>query len=145
MNAEIHAAVSLSVGLAVYFFSKSFLAGAACFLSGVAPDIDHIIEFFMHYNRKEFSFRRLLSECRETGKESERGFKKLRLLFHSMELCILLIAAAFITGNIYVIAVSLGYFSHMALDAIANPIRASSYFIIKRIFVKFDTDKLMKG
>ncbi|MBL7158146.1 MAG: metal-dependent hydrolase [Candidatus Omnitrophica bacterium] len=144
MNAEIHAAVSFSLGLAIWFFTKSFLGGMLCLAAGIIPDIDHIIEFLMHYPRKEFSFERFYAECQDTGKRKKSGFKKLRLFFHSMELCIILIVAALVTRNIYVISVALGYASHMALDAIANPIRASSYFFIKRIFVKFDTDKLMK-
>ena len=144
MNAEIHAAVSFSLGLAVWLFTKSFLGGILCFIAGIIPDIDHIIEFLMHYHPKELSAKRFFMECRDTGKGRESGFKKLRLFFHSMELCIILVIASFITKNIYVISMTLGYASHMVLDAIANPIRASSYFFIKRIFVKFDTDKLMK-
>ena len=145
MNAEVHAAVSFSLSLAVWFLTKSFIGASLCFFSGIIPDIDHIIEFLMHYHWRDFSLRRLFEECRLTGKGKEGGFKKLRLFFHSMELCFLLIIAAFITKNIYVASIALGYASHMILDAIANPIRASGYFIVKRLFVKFDTDKLMKG
>jgi len=144
MNAEMHAAASFSLGLAVWFFTKSFMGGMLCLAAGIIPDIDHIIEFLMHYSRKEFNFQRFFAECRDTGRGKTSGFRKLRLFFHSMELCIILIIASFITKNVYVISVTLGYALHMVLDAIANPLRASSYFFIKRIFVKFDTDKLMK-
>lgn len=138
MKPSIHVAVSFSVGVALWFFTKSVYAALLCFLSGIFVDFDHIVEFIIHFGRKDFNFRKIYQVC------EEMLFDRLYLIFHSAEIAILFWAAALYTKNIYLLSIAVGYSSHLLLDFIGNPIHAFSYFIIRRFIRGFETDRLMK-
>lgn len=145
MKPSRHIAVSFSLGLALWFFTKSFPAAILCFISGIFMDLDHIIEYLIQYGLKDFTLRNVYNVSINTPKRHlEQRFKKLYLVFHSWEIAILLIFLAAYTKNIYVFAFAAGYFIHLVMDYLGNELYCPSYFIIYRAMKKFDTDKLIE-
>lgn len=138
MNPSVHAITSFSLGAVMWFFTGSFYAGLLCFASGTLVDFDHVIEYLIHFGRRDISLRKVYKTCQE------RLFGKLYLIFHLGELAILLWAAAAHTKNMYILAICVGYSSHLLLDFVANPIHLFSYFFTRRLMKGFKTNHLMK-
>lgn len=146
MRPEIHAAVSFSLGVVFWLFTKSVYAGFLCFLSGILIDADHILEYAIHHRSKGFSVRKICQACRDTSKqEGELKFPKLYLFLHSWELVIISCIAAAYTKNIYLAAIAMGYTSHLVLDSTKNPAYPHSYFIIWRAIKNFHTHHLLRN
>ena len=139
MKPSIHVIVSLTLSALFWFFTKSLYASFACFISGVLVDLDHLIEFFIHYEKKDFTLRKFFSVCRQML------FEKLYLFFHSCELLILLWLSYSFSKNVYLLAISIGYSSHLILDYIGNPLHVYSYFFIRRFMRKFETREILKN
>ena len=145
MRPPLHVIASFSLGCVLWFFTKSIYAGGLLCLTGIFVDLDHVLEYAMHHGWYKFSIKNLFEACRQTeARQGELKFDKLYLVFHSIEITLLLWALAIYTGNIYMLAIALGHTSHMILDAIANPFYFHSYFIISRIMKKFDIEKFFK-
>ena len=138
MRPAYHFAASFSAGAALWYFSKSFSAGLLCVLLGVIIDFDHVIEYVLHYGWEGLSIKKVYDAC------DNLSFSKLYILFHTWEVAILFWAAYFITKNIYILALSLGYSTHLVLDAIANPLHPHSYFMLWRAHKKFRTKDIRK-
>ena len=144
MKPSIHVVVSFSIGLTLWFFTKSVYAGLLCFFSGVLVDVDHVVEYIIHHKWKTLTVKTVYQASKETGRqEGDYRFKRLYLIFHSLELVITFWALTVITKNLYMLAITLGYSSHIILDATTNPLSWYSYFILRRLKNKFDTDKLV--
>ena len=138
-----HAVVSFSIGLTLWFFTKSVYAGLLCFASGVLIDGDHIVEYIIHHNWKTLTVKMVYQASEETGRqEGDYRFTRLYLLSHTIELVILLWILTIATRNLYILAITIGYSSHMILDCAANPMHWYSYFMFWRIRNRFDADKL---
>ena len=145
MKPLIHAATSLTLGAILWFFTRSFYAGLLCFASGVFIDLDHAIEFMIHHDWRNFTIRNMFTACEHTEKqEGYLKFNKVYLIFHSVELLLLLWIFAIITKNIYLMAVALGCSVHLAMDYMSNARHFYSYFITARIVKKFSTEKLFR-
>jgi len=139
MKPSIHVATSFSVALILWFFTKSVYAAFLCLASGVLVDFDHVIEYVLHFGGKDMNMERIYQACRELL------FKKLYLVFHSAEVVIILWVATALTKNVYILAIALGYSSHIILDFIANPLHPFSYFLTRRFIHKFETHKLLRN
>lgn len=145
MKPSRHIIASVCISGALVFFTKSVYAGITCFASGVLVDFDHVIEYVIHHKWNNLNFRNIYYMSEQTGKgENEEGFKKLYLVFHIGEIALFLWAAAIYTGNIYLLAVALGYSGHLVMDSMANTMRPAGYFILYRVAKGFDTERLMK-
>lgn len=143
MKPSRHVIASFSIALILWFFTKSVYAAIICFASGVLVDTDHIIEYVIHHGWRGISLEKVYHTSEETAvKESASGFGRVYLIFHSGEIAILLWIATAFTKNVFLLAVALGYSSHLILDCIGNPMYPSSYFIISRGIKKFNPDKL---
>ncbi len=140
-----HIIASLPLGAAVGFFTESLFAGLLCFLTGIFVDIDHIIDYIIHYGLKAFNFKEAYRCCRNMANpEEEGGIRKLYLFFHAAEFAILLWVGFTFFRNIYLLSIALGYTGHIILDVAANRIKPSAYFITLRIKNKFSTIKFMR-
>jgi len=145
MKSSVHAITSLSIGTLIWFFTKSLYAGILCFISGFFIDIDHIIEYIIHYGWKDFSFKRLFLICEQTCKqEGEERFRKMHLVFHIGELAILFWIVSIYTKNIYLFAITIGYSIHLIMDCIGNSAHPYYIFIMFRAIKDFDTEKLVR-
>ncbi len=144
MKSSVHAITSLSIGALMWFFTKSLYAGILCFISGFFIDIDHIIEYVIHYGWKNFSFKRLFQVCEQTTKLERCRFQKIYLIFHSGELAILLWIVFILTKDIYLFAIAIGYSIHLIMDCIGNPTHPYYIFITFRAIKDFDTEKLIR-
>ena len=138
MKPSIHVATSFSVALVLYFFTKSIYATLLCLVSGILVDFDHVIEYLVHFGGKDINIERIYQACRELL------FKKLYLVFHSIEIVIIFWIMTALTRNIYVLAIALGYSSHIILDFVGNPLHPFSYFVTRRFMRKFETHKLLR-
>ena len=91
MKPSRHAAASFALGMILWFFTKSFYASLLCFVTGILVDVDHIIEYTVHYGFKDFSIKSLYKKSTETDEyKGTKGYTKLYLIFHSNELMIIL-------------------------------------------------------
>ena len=128
MTPTQHTVASGITGAAFYAYSHSPLASAACFLSGILIDVDHIMDLCIYKKRITFTARDLFNFCgREKG-------GKLYLIFHSYELLALLWASIFFFHWPTVwLGLAMGVSVHLFLDQIANPVRPWVYFLWYRI------------
>lgn len=139
-----HIIASVPLGLTVGLLTESLIAGLLCFFSGVLIDIDHIIDYIIHYGLKGFSFKQTYRACKKFAeREEEGGLKKIYLILHVWEMAILFWVSFLFTKNICLLAIALGYSGHLILDASNNIMKPSSYFIILRIKHDFRTIKLL--
>lgn len=108
-------------------------------------DIDHFIEYAVHFGFKDLTYRNVYNMSERTNREGiDRGFSRLFLVLHMGEIAIVLWAVTRLTGNIYLLAVSVGYTFHLMLDCIGNHLNPLSYFLLWRIIHQFRTDRLMR-
>ncbi len=140
-----HIIVSLPLGVSVWFFTQSAPAALLCFLTGTLIDFDHLIEHAIHHGFKSINFKEIYRACKKFAKpEEEGGAKRLYLVFHAIEIGILLWAAFAVSKNIYLLSIALGYTGHLILDAAANEVKPWAYFISARIKNGFRTIKIVK-
>ena len=145
MKPSKHVIASVALGAGLGFFTKSLYAGMLTAISGIFVDSDHFIEYVIHYGWKNLTYKNVYEASVQTGKrEGDMRFKKIYLVFHTGEIAILFWIAAIYTGNIYFLAVAMGYTLHLVLDSTGNPIHPFSHFIIWRAIKGFNTDKLFK-
>ena len=145
MSPSKHVISSFVFGFIFWFFTKSIYAGLLCWASGVLIDLDHIVEYIIHFGKGGLTYEELYKISEQTGKrEGERIFKKLYLVFHVAEIAILFWLIAIYTKNIYFYAVALGHTLHLIMDYIANPVYPFSYFMFWRIIHKFEIDKIIR-
>lgn len=145
MSPISHIIVSFSTAIAVGFLARSLYYGLVCFITGIFLDIDHLIEYIIHYGWKDFTPKKFYRTCEQTTRqEGDRRFPKLYLIFHSVEMAALLWAAALSIKNAYLIIIALGYSMHMVMDCIGNPMYVYSYFIIWRMIKGFDPTLLFR-
>ena len=146
MKVSSHIIISFSLGTVVGLLSRSLFAGALCFFAGFILDIDHIIEYILHYGWRSFTFKKCYDVCIRTGEDQEgEQFSKLHLIFHSAEAAIFLWAIAFYVKSIPVFAVALGYSTHLFFDCVGNSTHPQFYFLYWRARKKFYVEKLLIG
>ena len=146
MKFSKHIIVSFSTGLAVWLFAKSLYGGVVCFLAGSLIDIDHIVDYTARYGWRASAFKNLWQACEETPEEkSKHQFKKIYLIFHSVELALILWAIVFYTRSIYFFSGALGYSLHLVLDWIGNKEYPQFYFLAWRAINKFCAERLLRG
>lgn len=138
-----HIILSLPLGAVVGFFAQSVPAGLLCFFSGVLIDIDHLIEYVIHFGIKNLNLKKIYQTCAKMAKRKEEGgVKKLYLLLHAGEIAILLWAGFVLFRNIYLLSIALGYTGHLILDVAHNALKPWAYFLSLRIKNGFNTTKL---
>lgn len=145
MKPAQHVIASVSIGVIVWFFTKSIYAALLYFASGLFLDSDHIIEYIIHHGWEKISFKKVYRASIETGRqEGSYRFKRLYLVFHAGEIALILWGIAIYLKNVYFLAITLGYSSHLIMDCIGNPLYPQAYSILWRAMNKFNTDKFVR-
>ena len=140
-----HIITSLSLGAVIGALTNSFLACILCFLAGVLIDIDHLLEYAIHFGLRGFNIRKFYWTCQKLAKpEQDGGVKKIYLILHAGEIVILFWLAALVSKNIYIFSIASGYTGHLILDALANVFKPWAYFITIRLRNNFNTIALVK-
>lgn len=141
-----HIIVSVSLGAIVWLFSKSLFAGLLCLFAGTLIDIDHLVEYIVHYGLHGFNFKECYWTCvKFIEPEGKVSIKKIYLLFHVGELAILLWVVFMLTKSIYLFSIALGYTVHLIMDASFNLITPSAYFMTCRIKNGFNIIRFIRN
>lgn len=141
-----HVIITFPIGALFWYQTNSLSAAIICFLSGILPDTDHIIEYIIHFGWKNFSIENCYEACIETERqEGDHRFRKLYLFLHCIELAFGLWLLAYFTKNIFIFALSLGYSLHLIIDIIGNPVYPHFYFMIVRAFNRFKTESFFQN
>lgn len=144
MKLSRHFIVSISLGTIVWILTNSFFASLVCFFSGFFIDVDHIMEYIVHFGWKKFSLKKCYLAYEQPGKQDGfYQFKKSYVVFHSNEFAVVLWLLAIYTQNIIIFGSALGYSSHLLLDNIGNHMHPYSYFILWRVKNNFHIDKVL--
>ena len=121
-----HAAVSAVIGASVWGATGSPLAGGVALSVGVLMDVDHIIDYYQGRVRRQ----------------SDKVF----ILFHGWEYSIV---GLVILGLVYyqpiLLAATLAHLGHVATDHFRNGLAPLGYFILYRVWVRFDAQKIAPG
>ena len=115
---------TLGIGGSVWAATKSPLAVPAALASGVLIDVDHALDFFNWYVRKDARFS--------------------LLAFHAWEFALVgLVLILALWSHPVLLAAAIGYAGHIATDHIANRLHPFAYFLSYRLLHRFDRSLLM--
>lgn len=68
-------------------------------------------------------------------------YERLTILFHAWEYSIIIVCIIIITGgNLFVLALGIGFLQHLIFDQCTNPIKPLAYFITYRLRHKFSKE-----
>ena len=140
-----HIALSFPLGVATGLYTQSVIFGFLCFFSGVLIDVDHVIDYLIHRGLKTLDVVKIYQTCGNMAKpEADGGAKRIFIIFHAIEIAILLWAGYVLSKNLYLLSIAIGYTGHLAADSICNAnIKPQSYFIFWRDINGFKTTKLI--
>lgn len=136
MRLKTHVIISITMAGILWLILRSTVVSLAVLLSGIFIDLDHLIEYF--YHEKKFSIKRFFY----IFYGNEYRLKKVFLLFHSYELLLIISACALFSSNkalFFGLFIGLGH--HMLIDVLTNEIKPWKYFLLYRMFNKFDASK----
>ena len=120
-----HAAISLSIGAVLWAVTKSPYALLASFLAGVLIDLDHLVEYYLWFVRKDNA--------------------RLIYVLHSYELLVPAFLSGYFSGwNPVVTGVSFAFLGHLIADQIANPVVPLAYFFTFRAIKRFRRRELVR-
>jgi len=140
MKPGYHIAFSTILSGILYMVTKSWGMTAACFISGILIDLDHVLDFLIIYGWP-FTLKRFFQVFYH-----ELKFKQIYLLFHAWEWMILLFVSAWMTSwNPWFIGMFIGVGHHMVLDYINNGGYLWSYSLICRWRNNFDFETTFPG
>ncbi len=127
MRAAGHGALSLVAGGSLWLVCNSFAAAAACLLTGLLLDMDHLVDYFLHQPRSN-TLGDLVDVCENCR------LQKVILPLHSLELLIpCILAAVMLPGQrLLLIGMAMGLGSHLLADQLSNPVTGGAYFFIQR-------------
>jgi hypothetical protein len=109
------------VGAVCWWSTKVPAAGAAAFIAGVLPDVDHILDYSYYYWRREH---------------------RLILLLHGYEFAILSTMVALRTSNTTLGIAVLSYFIHLLADQTENRTHVLGYSLLYRAWHQFRIEKI---
>jgi hypothetical protein len=135
MKLEHHIAVSVPVSLGVFYFTRSIFYFLFSLAIGVLVDIDHIFDYIAE--EKKFDLKHLFI------KSYLGDFKKIYLFFHAYEYVPLAIFLGYYFKNMtFAFVFVISYLIHLIFDQFSNRTKPLGYFLIYRIFVKFEMKKI---
>ena len=71
-------------------------------------------------------------------------YDHLTILFHAWEFSILFVIMIIVAdGNLFVLAVGIGFIQHLIFDQCTNPIKPLAYFITYRLKHKFRKESIL--
>ncbi|KKP29986.1 MAG: hypothetical protein UR15_C0007G0002 [Parcubacteria group bacterium GW2011_GWA2_31_28] len=136
-----HLTLSLFVGLIIWKISGSVYVISAALMGGFFIDLDHLLDYFLAFGTK-FNLTYFLKGY------SFLKTDKIYVIFHSWELIIFLFFTIlffinFITLRALLFSFSLSLFLHLSVDVFTNNMKAQSYFLLYRLFNKFELKTLV--
>ena len=133
MYPKYHLITSLILSTVVLFITNNYYYSLTVLFFGVMLDLDHIIDYFILYNKK-LDFKIIM--CGMYNNKT-----KVYVFFHSYELLLLICLAAYLLGfPDYIFYIMLGFLSHITLDLIEYPLKFYYYFLSYRMIIKFRHD-----
>lgn len=118
MNPVGHLVVSAAVGGGMWAATGEINTLPAAVGAGFLPDVDHLLDYFNWYVR--------------------RSHRLIIVFLHSWELVVLgALVYAFAVRESWMLAVVLGYTSHMFFDQVVNRGYPFGYFLLARMRVRF--------
>jgi len=131
MKLAYHIALSVVVSAVVWALFRSVAATAACFLTGVFLDLDHLIDYVINYGwriRIRHLFRAFEYEA----------FENIFVFLHSWEfIAIYLVLLWLINWKPVALGAVIGIFAHLLFDNLFNEHSALGYFLSFRILHRF--------
>lgn len=115
MKPTAHIYASAAAGGAVYGMTGSLETAVSCLLSGVFLDVDHLLDYYLLAGGR-FSFKDFFSWC------NDLRWKKIYLVFHSYELYVLLLLAAWLFPGRALTGALLGMGLHLLMDQAGNTV-----------------------
>lgn len=132
-----HVIISTSISTVFWFLSKDLPATAACFFSHIFIDTDHHLEYIFTKKKFPWSLRKLSAFF------DDPSYRKVFLVFHAWEYLLILWLTIFALDlNLVWVGLAIGLTTHIIADELYNPIRPMGYFIIFRMMLGFDKEKL---
>jgi len=131
----IHLILTFEVSLIAWLKSGSVFSVLAAFLGGILIDIDHLIDYFIHFRKLELKSL-LAFPYQQT--------KSVYLIFHSWELVILVGVFSFFYPSLLLRVFVFSWGLHLFVDNIDGFKRKgfNHYFFLFRLAKGFSVDKL---
>ncbi len=118
-----HTVISTAVGASVWGATGSELAGGIAVGVGVFVDVDHLVDLYQSWIRRDPT--------------------KVIVPFHGWEYSIAgLLVLVLVFYHPILLAVVLGHLSHVATDHFHNRLTLLGYFVLYRAWVRFDAQKI---
>jgi hypothetical protein len=137
MMPKWHILASALLGLLVFTFTKSPAAAMACFISGTAIDLDHVLDYYL------YSKRLTLNVAEISGFYGDFG--KVIVVLHSYELLLIAGVVAYVSHTYLLFTgVAVGFMGHMLMDAFAYEMKPLSYFFSYRMLNGFKLEYRQK-
>ena len=136
MKLEQHITISLFFSVFFFAISKSWIIFTSSLISGVLIDCDHIFYYFWKF-RKRSRVKEIVD-----AHHNEKILFHMKM-FHSWELLALLSICAFLmTGNPWIIGITIGFTQHVVLDQIFNKPNRWLFFFFWRLNNGFDAKSM---
>lgn len=136
MRLKQHMTISLFFSALLFGITKSWIIFTSSLLSGVLIDCDHVLDYLVKF-RKRFS----LKEFFDLNYNHKMQF--VMIIFHSWELLVPFgFYAFFISGNPWIIGISIGFTQHIVLDQIFNKPNRWTYFFFWRLNKGFNKQRI---
>lgn len=131
MQAKYHIATSALASVGVYYGTGSWPAAAACMVSGVLVDLDHVPDYLVEHGPK-LDYKFFMSSF------PEGRYERIYLFLHAWEWVIAGSIAVALTGwHPIATGLLLGYGIHMILDQLINQPMPLTYFLTWRASKRF--------
>ena len=136
----VHYFLAAGASGAVFFLTKSFLWAELAFLINIFLDADHLLDYWLA-NGFDLNYKKFINET-VGGDEPGIYFRKSQkvvVLFHSWELALLTIVAAWIVNLPQLaIAFAFGFLPHLLWDQLTYAKNPLMYFFVFRAFRRFN-------
>ncbi len=131
-----HVTASIIISAFLFAISKSWIIFTSSLICGVLIDIDHVFDYFWEF-RKRFRVKEFFDV------HYNKKILFFMVVFHSWELLIPLnIYAFFLSGNPWIMGITIGFTQHVVLDQISNKPHKWNYFFFWRLKNNFSFEKI---
>ena len=125
MNLVPHTALSGAIGLGLWGVTREPITFPAALAAGVLPDLDHLLDFYNWYVR--------------------RDHQHLILFLHAWEYLVgAILIYLFVVSEPWMLAVVLGYAGQIGADQLCNHPFPHTYSIVGRALVGFDRKRVSR-
>lgn len=131
----LHFAVSIILGVFLYYFTNNLSLFFLCLASGIFIDLDHLVDYFTYYGLNFNLLKFFKIDFLKSG--------KVYVFLHSWELLIILFILGFYFNHqLEALALGLGLTGHLMVDSLFQK-AILPYFLTYRIYHKFDANRIL--